>query len=98
MSVPTNISFKDFVKAVKILALRDFERCEVDTSKRGSQISFMLFRKDVDVPVAMWAAHEDLREKKVYTLDLKKACDNLNVTKKDFEVLIRNKFKEKPSK
>jgi len=98
MAIPTNIYFKDYLKAVPILAIR---RGYVLKSYRkdGSAIRFELFRSETEtipegaIPEKMWVVHEDLKEKKIYSDDLKKACKELGVTKKDFEDLIRNKFK-----
>lgn len=93
MAVPTNIYFSDYLKAVPILAIR---RGYFLKSYRndGSAIRFELFKNETDtVPEKMWVVHEDLKEKKIYSDDLKKACKELGVTKQDFEDLIRNKFK-----
>ena len=93
MAIPTNISFKDYLKAVSILAIR---RGYILKSYRkdGSAIRFELFKnKADDKPEKMWVVHEDLKEKKIYSDDLKKACMELGVTKKDFDDLIRKEFK-----
>lgn len=93
MAIPTNIDFKDYLKAVPILAIRRGYLLK-SYRKDGSAIRFELFKNETDaVPERMWVVHEDLREKKIYSDDLKKACKELGVTKKDFENLIRNKFK-----
>ncbi len=93
MAIPTNIDFKDYLRAVPILAIR---RGYILKSfrKNGSVIRFELFKNETDdKPEKMWVVHEDLKEKKIYSDDLKKACKELGVTKKDFDNLIRNKFK-----
>lgn len=93
MSVPTNILFNDFFKAVPILAAKQGFVCKVFRGT-GSAIRFELFKHEGDTkPFNFWVVHEDKKEKKIYSKDLKKACNALSVSKKDFESLIRNKFK-----
>lgn len=94
MAVATKISFKDFLKAVPILAERSGFLCRYFPTK-GSKRRFELFRtKDDEKPTKMWVVHEDLKTKKIYSDDLKKACKEIGVTKEDFEDLITNKFKK----
>lgn len=93
MAKPTNIDFQDFLKAVRILAVRRGFLLN-EERKKGSAIRFELFKDKNDTkPYRMWVVHEDLREKKIYSDDLKKACKELGVAKEDFEDLIKNKFK-----
>jgi hypothetical protein len=93
MIVITNINFKDFLKAVLILAKGNGFFCKYFPTK-GSAIRFELFnKKDDREPVKMWVVHKDLKTKKIYSGDLKKACKEIGVMKKDFENLITNKFK-----
>ena len=93
MPVPTGIDFKDFLKAVPILA-RKKGFIPKFYPTRGSAIRFELFNNKTDTePAKMWVVHEDKREKKVYSDDLKKACKEIGVSKKDFEDLIKRKFK-----
>ncbi len=95
LSKPSRINFKDFVKAVVVFAVEKGFHCKYYPTS-GSARRFDLFHKREDeVPFDMWVVHEDLRERKIYTQDLKKACDKLGVTVQDFEDLIKNKFKIK---
>ena len=91
MPVPTNVKFKDFLKAIVIIAVRKGWECKIIRG-RGSRFRFELFN-DNNEPFEMWTAHEDRKVKKVYSKDLKKACDNLKVTEEYFKKLISNKFK-----
>ena len=82
MPKETQIKFKDFLKVVKTCANKKFAKFNI-IQKRGSAIRFELFNnKNDEVPSKMWVVHES---KYVYTDDLKKACDNLEVTKEEFE-------------
>lgn len=93
MAVPTKINFKDFVKAVHVLASRNGFLCKYFPTK-GSERRFELFEnKEDEAPAKMWVVHEDRKTKRIYSDDLKKACKEIGVTKKDFESLIANKFK-----
>jgi len=95
VSVPTRIDFNDFQKAVeKIAILKGYRECKITRASGGSAVRFEIFRNDEVVPHKMWTAHEDRHERKVYTQDLKKACDNLGVSKKSFERYVDSKFKK----
>lgn len=93
MAIPTDIDFKDYLKAVPILAIRRGYLLK-SFRKDGSAIRFELFRNETDtVPEKMWVVHESQKIRRIFSDDLKKACKELGVTKKDFDDLIRNKFK-----
>ena len=85
--IPTKIKFKHYVKAIEIIAQQK-NQIVACTNGSGSARRFDLFLKETDkIPAKMWTAHED---KVVWTGDLKKACDNLGVNKKDFEKLAQS--------
>lgn len=98
MAIPTNIYFKDYLKAVPILAARRGYLLK-SYRKDGSAIRFELFRSQTGtipegaIPEKMWVVHESQKIRRIFSDDLKKACKELGVTKKDFDDLIRNKFK-----
>jgi len=92
VSIPTEIDFDDFLKAVDVLAKSKDLVCKMSRGT-GSAIRFDLFRNGERVPFQMWVVHEDKKERKIYSQDLKKACRALGTTKKDFKELISKKFK-----
>lgn len=86
MPVRTNIKYKDFLKIVAKLAIKNFGKYRI-IPKSGSARRFELFTDEEDtIPCNMWVIHED---KYIYSDDLKKACTNLGVTKNEFEKLVK---------
>ncbi len=93
VAIPTNIKFSDFYKAVQILAVRKGFSCKPYKGKKASAFCFEFFKDNNEIPVGVFCVHEDKQAGVIYSDDLKKACKQLEVDKKDFELLIRNKFK-----
>lgn len=77
MPVPTNIKFKDYLKAVKVIAEGKFDKISY-IKKSGSGRRFELRRGN---KITMWVIHE---ERYIYSKDLKKTLEKLNVTEKEF--------------
>lgn len=92
MAKPTRISFKDFYKAVQILAVQQGLDCKPYKGKKASAICFEFFNRGQKTIIGVFCVHEDKREKVIYSDDLKKACDQLGVTKKEFEDFVKNKL------
>lgn len=93
MPIQTRIKYADFRKAVQLLAVLKGHTCSPYKGKKGSQYCFEFFHEGENEPFRIVCYHEDLRAKVVYSDDLKKVCDVLGVSKKEFESFIENDFK-----
>lgn len=83
-SVPTKIKYKDYLKAVLEIARQKSWICSY-VQKPGSARRFDLLHDGQ--PIDMWVVHEaDV----IYSQDLKKTCEALKVTKKQFESVVAN--------
>jgi len=83
----TQIRWRDFIKAIEKCANQRFEKCDI-IPRRGSKRRIELFRKETDEkPYTFWVVHED---RYVYSKDLKKACNHLEVSKKEFSEIINS--------
>lgn len=81
MSKQTQIEFKDFLKAIRICAVKKFGKYKI-IEKRGSGTRIELFKnKDDEKPCDMWTVH---RDRYVWSKDFKKAYTKLGVDKKEF--------------
>ena len=81
MPVPTKIKFKNYLKAVEkiVSASKNFDDYKY-IKKSGSARRFEVY-KNSEI-IEMWVVHE---EKYIHSKDLKKTCEHLKVTKKEFE-------------
>ena len=95
MPIPTRIDFDDFYEAVQILAVRKGLSCKPYKGTKASAVCFRFFKPEEEIPVGVFCVHEDKRSKVIYSDDLKKACKQLGVSKKEFEDFIKNGFKLK---
>lgn len=79
--IPTRIKFPEFFKTIERIAVKKFNRCNI-VNKGGSARRIELFsKKDDNVPCDFLVVHLD---KTVWSGDLKKACEKLGVSKKEF--------------
>lgn len=93
MAIPTRIAFDDFYKAVQILAVKKGLTCKPYKGKKASAICFEFFEQGRGIPRGVFCVHEDRKRKVIYSDDLKKACIQLKMTKKEFENFINNGFR-----
>ena len=75
--VPTNIKFKDYLKAVKLIVAKKFDEFSY-VSKSGSARRFELRSGE---KITMWVVHED---RYIFSKDFKQTLSNLGVTEDEF--------------
>lgn len=85
MSKKNQIKFKNFEKAVAKYLQRHFDKYHI-TEKRGSGIRYEIFSNSQSfIPLKMWVVHKD---DYIHKGDLKKTCENLNISIDDFMKLV----------
>lgn len=94
MPVPTDIKFKDFLKAVEKIADKKHNGCDI-VNRRGSAVAIILLDSKGEYKDSR-TVHEDTHERKIYTQDLKKVCTMLGVKTNDFKMFVKSKFKRFP--
>lgn len=87
MPKQTKYKYKDFLKTDELAAYLKYEKIIV-SQKRGSGVRFEVFIKESDKePHTFWVVHED---KFIYTKDLRKTCNHLQIEEKVFIKMIEN--------
>ena len=83
--IPTRIKWKDFIKAVERIAIKNFGNYKI-FPKTGSARRIELFKNINDkIPCEICVVHED---SVVWSGDLKKVCSALKVSKEYFQKIV----------